>query len=256
MCRGPKDMGCDPTRSIYAHALKEASKNPLPHGAMTVTPTDCFVRALETNDHDKLLELVWNGLAQSMIRAKMDTVSIKGKRYTPLQCAVMAVNRPEIRHAMNYSRTLSTVLQLLRGDEKVELNLPCYPPGETFDIPKLLIVLSIAIPLEPIRPTDRLCELSSVAAVAFRFLSAGNKRFLLNHYMVSSEVLWGWAVATCDNPMYYEHIADSMAENEVALVCGTTSSRSDVRTRLAWSDERLAWSKACMMDVPPGQSGT
>ena len=55
----------DDAKSIYIHALQEASQKPLPAGTMIVTPTDCFVRALEANEDDKIHRLVWNGLAQS-----------------------------------------------------------------------------------------------------------------------------------------------------------------------------------------------
>ena len=38
-------------------------------------------------------------------------------------------------------------------------------------------------------------------------------------------------MASCDDPMYYEHIADAMGDDEVALVAETKLSRSDVRLK-------------------------
>ena len=106
-------------------------------------------------------------------------------------------------------------------------------------------MLSAGPPVGHVRPTDRLCELWSVAAVAFRSLSSEKKRSLSlvalfdeeknkvpsRHIQISSEVLWGRAVASCDDPAYYEHIADAMGDNEVALVAGKRETRSDVRCK-------------------------
>ena len=114
-----------------------------------------------------------------------------------------------------------------------------------YDIKTLLIMLSAGPPVGHVRPTDRLCELWSVAAVAFRSLSSEKKRSLSlvalfdeeknkvpsRHIQISSEVLWGRAVASCNDPMYYEYTADSMGDDEVALVSGTKLSRSDVRLK-------------------------
>ena len=76
-----------------------------------------------------------------------------------------------------------------------------------------------------------LCDLWSAAAVAFRLVSLSQKTILWSQYQISSEVLWGRAVASCNDPMYYEYTADSMGDDEVALVSGTKLSRSDVRLK-------------------------
>ena len=142
----------------------------------------------------------------------------------------MAANQSDNGRSIVYSQTLITILQLLRGDEGVKLNLLyCSPKsnGEPRDIVSLLVLIEANYA----HLTYRLCELWSVAAVALRSLSSEKKRILLSHRQISSEVLWGRAVATCDDPMYYEHIADAMTDDEVALVAGKRETHSDVRLR-------------------------
>ena len=50
-------------------------------------------------------------------------------------------------------------------------------------------------------------------------------------HSISSEVLWGRAVESCRDPMYYMYIADARGEDEVALDAGTTLSCSNVRLK-------------------------
>ena len=80
---------------------------------------------------------------------------------------------------------------------------------------------------------DRKYELWSAAAVAFQSLSQKQRTLFSKRCQISSEVMWGWAVGLCDDPMYYEYIADATRDDEIALVAGTTLSRSDVRLKTA-----------------------